>query len=154
MPTTLPPVSIGEDEQQQSNLSNTTLRRKLFEGMIEDSDDDEDKAIPPSSEGDQPGTVTQVLEARNHLQHDSTKRQKEGNKDDAAAAADDDDKEKHLMSSPIKADILSPNQVVVLTPIQNQAPSTAVAANGKNVSPPWVFLFSYIRIKVSSNGSR
>ena len=91
----------------------------------EDSDDD--KAIPPSSEGDQPGPVPQVLEARNHLQHDSTKRQKEENYED--------DKENHLMSSPIKPDILSPNQDMVLTPIQNQTPATAAAANGKNVSP-------------------
>ena len=123
VPLNLPPMSLADDEQQQSNLSNTTLRRKLFEGMIEDSDDEE-KPIPQSSEGDHPSRcVTDIVEARSHFQHVSTKRQ---------VAEDDDAEGNRLMSSPIKTDSFSPNNVMVLTPIQNKNPAAAV--NGKNVS--------------------
>ena len=128
MPPTLPLMSLADDEQQQSNLSNTTLRRKLFEGMIEDSDDEE-KPIPQSSEGDQDHSgrcVTEIVKARSHLQHESTKRH------DAAENGEEEEEEEEgnrLMSSPIKTDSFSPS---VLTPIQNKNPAAAV--NGKNVS--------------------
>ena len=126
MPPNLPLVSLADDEQQQSNLSNTTLRRKLFEGMIEDSDDEE-KPIPQSSEGDHEHSgrcVTEIVKARSHLQHESTKRH------DAAGNGEEEEEEgNRLMSSPIKTDSFSPS---VLTPIQNKNPAAAV--NGKNVS--------------------
>ena len=130
----MPPMSMADDEQQQSNLSNTTLRRKLFEGMIEDSDDEE-KPIPQSSEGDLPSRcVTQIVEARSHLQHESTKRQEEEEEND-------DEEGNRLMSSPIKTDSLSPNNVMVLTPIQNKNPAAAATVNGKNVSSLSQFCF-------------
>ena len=132
VPPKLPPMSMADDEQQQSNLSNTTLRRKLFEGMIEDSDDEE-KPIPQSSEGDHPSRcVTDIVEARSHFQHVSTKRQ---------VAEDDDAEGNRLMSSPIKTDSFSPNNVMVLTPIQNKNPAAAATVNGKNVSSLSQFCF-------------
>ena len=127
VPPKLPPMSLADDEQQQSNLSNTTLRRKLFEGMIEDSDEEE-KPIPQSSEGDHPSRcVTEIVEARSHLPHESTKRQAEENEEEEEGG-------NRLMSSPIKTESLSPDNVVVLTPIQSKNPATAATVNGKNVS--------------------
>ena len=91
------------------------------------SKNNEEKPIPQSSEGDHPSRcVTEIVEARSHLPHESTKRQAEENEEEEGG--------NRLMSSPIKTDSLSPDNVMVLTPIQNKNPATAATVNGKNVS--------------------
>ena len=141
VPPNLPPLSLADDEQQQSNLSNTTLRRKLFEGMIEDSDDEE-KPIPQSSEGDHPNKcVTEILEARSHFQDQSPNRQGEND-------VEEEGEGNRLMSSPIKMDSLTPKNVMVLTPIQNK--NAATTANGKNVSYSTLFVCQPYHVSTSS----
>ena len=118
-----PNQSLGCD--QQNNLS-TSLRRRLFEGMVEDSESEDEV------------NASQLPVA------------KKSNIGEGESNENNDDDPHHLMSSPIKNHFLSPTEVMTLTPIANKG-----HANAKNVSSSnfHCFIKSLYTTRYSSNSS-
>lgn len=100
----MPNMSMSIDEQ--SNLSNSTLRRKLFDGIVDDDSSDDDLNLKKLDDNsDERPDMSQA-----GLDEKSTEQQHR------PGSAND-----HLMSSPIKTNELFSPETLPLTPISKMA---------------------------------